>query len=357
MSEALPSLTIPYKTPRKWGEAQGEEFREQINNLAELAPGLVAAYLPDWSKQDIDKLCTDQTTALWKYDRPSYTELCSTARAAGIHPNTLVLLNLFTDLRDFAAAKSSEDSGCSAFAVRTEQMSITAQTIDTLAMLEPYLAVLHFEKAPLAPRVLTVVGCLGMAGVNAAGVAVVVNNLNTAETNRRGLPWSATVRRMLRGQTALDAQRALLEHLPSSGHNYVIGDQQLALNLETTGQQVDVTACVNQSGRAGALAHTNHYLGRLVDTQPMPLYSPTSQPRLAAMQNYFDHDPPAAEAIWEEMFVDGTVSEHICRPTESPYAPYAAATIGGLVINHLDRTAIAYRGNRPAEATMITWEY
>ena len=72
---------------------------------------------------------------------------------------------------------------------------ILAQTWDMHATAIPYVMVLGIPESEDGPaaRLLTVTGCLGMAGMNASRVSIAINNLYSTDATL-GVVWPAMVR-------------------------------------------------------------------------------------------------------------------------------------------------------------------
>ena len=80
---------------------------------------------------------------------------------------------------------------------------ILAQTWDMHATAIPYVMVLRVPESDDGPAatLLTVTGCLGMAGMNARASAIAINNLYSTDATL-GVVWPAMVRRALHQRTA-----------------------------------------------------------------------------------------------------------------------------------------------------------
>ncbi|MGL4648374.1 MAG: C45 family autoproteolytic acyltransferase/hydrolase, partial [Caldilineaceae bacterium] len=121
--------------------------------------------------------------------------------------------------------------------------------------------VLLMEVAPLqGPRLLTftLTGCVGMIGMNEAGIAVGINNLLGAD-GRVGVHWPFVVRRMLAEVTVERALEVLLQAPLAGAHNYVLMGRDDAGAWQ--GFNIEATATRTQVSRVSAFfAHSNHCL-------------------------------------------------------------------------------------------------
>src|SRR5690606_5110350 len=131
-----------------------------------------------------------------------------------------------------------------------------AQTWDMHEGSAEHLVLLH-GKPHDAPDfvVYTTAGCLGMIGMNEAGVSVGINNLMAAD-GRIGITWPFVVRAMLEQETAQAAFEVLLGTPLAGGHNYLVMDATgVGINVEAMSTRTHVT----RLGDA-PLVHANHCL-------------------------------------------------------------------------------------------------
>ncbi len=281
--------------PYDRGYAHGTAFAADIAALTE--ERLRLATDPFWTDGRAASL--DEVLALGQaclraheaYAPALVAEMRGMADATGLGLNELVIMNGFTDFVDVVAnavnavnsanaansantlprAASPEPvqgdaGGCTAFVVdpaaTADGAGYVGQTWDMHSSATPYVLLLelHPDEGP-ALLAFTLTGCVGMIGMNEAGVAVGINNLQGAD-GRAGVHWPFAVRQMLAQrdvEAALDALRAA----PLSGaHNYLLlgPDADGALrgyNVEATATRLQATPVANG---AGFLAHTNHCL-------------------------------------------------------------------------------------------------
>ncbi len=102
--------------------------------------------------------------------------------------------------------------------------------------------------------VLSITGCLGMTGMNAQGLGITINNLNSLDAHI-GLVWPALVRRVLRAKDAGEAKvaarrRPALDTIHGRGRVGRFG-------IETSGKRK--RGIYNEGVEASCL-HTNHCL-------------------------------------------------------------------------------------------------
>jgi len=282
-------------------------------------------------------------------------ELQGISETSSVSLRELVVSNAYTDLRDFPAADATpDDSGCSAIAAHGPHVNFIAQTWDMHASAEPYTLLLEFPDAPMPVRVLTVAGCVGLSGVNAAGVSVMINTLQSSETNRHGLLWPGLVRLMLEQSTARAAVDFLSANLPSAGRNFVIADRTQAFDIEVTGRRFEQLG-VASDAQPGYLLHTNHYRGSFADTEWKDRLGLTTHDRLAALER-FTQELPVDRLNGDELrrafFETGALCN--CINLRNPADGNAAATCGGLGVDHLAGKGFAFRGQYRADS-LVEW--
>jgi len=319
-------------TPREMGLAHGEALRGPIRELADIRYALVCRRMPGWSTRDIDALALRQVAALARRPGP-FAEFEGIADASGLAPHALMILNNYTDLRDF----DSGDEGCSTFSIRGRGRDVCGQTWDMHASARPY--VLHLSRGGDTPcEVLTLAGCLALAGVNGHNLGVFINNLNCRQTGD-GLMWPALVQEVLAHRAARSAARFIQDHLPCSGRNYLLCGNDTVINAETTAVDMDVTF----DARNGTVFHTNHYLGRLQRHERTDRRSATSIPRHEALQRFFArHDDATINlALVAEKLCSSSADDSICVPYTGADA---SATCGGILYDRVERRGIVFAG-------------
>jgi isopenicillin-N N-acyltransferase-like protein len=267
------------KSPREWGHIHGESFRGEIAAIAAIRSYLCTKVGGFASREQVLVAAAAHLPVLENYSPPLYAELCGIAEGAGVRAEDIVIANHYTDLRDLSAdpatwrpapthdspdlrasgegAEGLGGDGCSVLYAETKTGRIVAQTWDMHATAIPYVMVLGIPESELGPaaRLLTVTGCLGMAGMNHARVGIAINNLFSTDATL-GVVWPAMVRRALQETTARDAYDTIRSSPIGSGHHYFVGDGRDAFALEASGTR---RKNVFDSG-ASRYCHTNHSL-------------------------------------------------------------------------------------------------
>jgi isopenicillin-N N-acyltransferase-like protein len=334
-------IDLPAKTPEQVGRAHGETFKKQIRELYEIRYGLLRKFLKGWSAAEIEVPCLESHKALEAHPE-LFQEFTGIHQASGLTAVELMILNNYTDLRDFSGNDEAPvEDGCSAVSLHSPRLRWAGQTWDMHASATPYTLLMNLADGT---RVLTITGCLGLAGFNSSGFSVLINNMHCREFTARHIPWPALVRILLKSKTAGDAAKLLQGNLPCSGHNYLLCDEKNSLNIETTGIRSEITGQVRESN--GFLLHTNHYLGSLKKVEIAERQSPTTHRRMSALEKYFQSKPLMSfnEAeIKKEVFVDGEVAAEVCIPAD-PKDPHKAMTCGGIFVNYTTRQFEAFGG-------------
>ncbi len=242
-------------------------------------------------------------------------ELRGMSEVSGLGLTELMILNGFTDFVDTiysadevilrqlkgtnGAIKSSSAPAsspifahpaaddCTAFIISAqaaaEGQGFIGQTWDMHETATPYVILLRGRPANgLSFLTLTIIGCVGMIGMNEAGIAVGINNL-VAGDGRVGVTWPFVVRKIL-AQDNLEAALACLTQAQlAGGHNYLLAD--------STGRGYNVEAMASryhvQEINSGALVHTNHCLisqNITVERARLPRSRASSETRLSRAQ-------------------------------------------------------------------------
>jgi isopenicillin-N N-acyltransferase like protein len=320
-------------THKQWGESHGEEFKTQIKELLEIRHELLYKFLPHLEKEDIKMRIKGQIDQLSKHTA-LYAEFKGISDASGISLEDTMILNNYTDMRDFGT-----DQGCSTVTFRTNTQKLCGQTWDMHASARPYVLHLSVNEG-VQEEVLTVVGCLGLAGVSSHNTSVMINNMHCKETSN-GLMWPALVRGML-GQSSADlAYTYLKNNIPSSGHNYLICDEKESINVETTGKQIVETY---RSGLPGVHFHTNHYVSELTKLENLSRQSKTTHARYGALEFYFnkvDHESITFNKITQDVF-NGKEAKAVCIKPQPD--PHAGMTCGGIVVDLNARKGVMFAG-------------
>ena len=241
-------------TPHEMGIQHGQQVREAVRNLTHLR--LQHCQDTSWTEtilpiDQITRLAETCLPAHATYAPGLFDELRGISEATGVNLAELLIVNGFTDLIDVI-----NNANCTSFAVVNHQTTtgkaLIGQTWDMHQDALPYVVLLrgYPQDAP-AFLTFTLTGCVGMIGLNEAGIAVCINDLSGA-FGQSGVTWPFVVREILR-QTTLDgALRCITQAKLAGAHNYLVMDAQ------GTGFNVEAMVGLHKvTSLSDYLAHTN----------------------------------------------------------------------------------------------------
>jgi isopenicillin-N N-acyltransferase-like protein len=187
-------------------------------------------------------------------------------------------------------------AGCTSFGLRRSRtvgdVTCIGQNWDMHASAEPVLAVFH-RKPEDGPSSLTVstAGCLSLIGMNEVGIAIGNNNLQPKDA-RPGVMYLALIHEALR-QTHFDAAcRAITEAHRSSGHNYLLADDEgTIVDIETTAELAD-----EYQPAQPYYVHTNHYQSPRLKPLEVDHDRRSSQHRYDRLMQLFEQNDRSREA-------------------------------------------------------------
>lgn len=342
------------KPPREWGRIHGESFRGEIKALSAIRTYLCTKIGGFKSREQVIVAAKAHLPVLEAYDAKLHAELLGIADGSGCSPEEIVIANHYTDLRDldpdpshWTPAPTKDDpgveptgpgatglggDGCSVIWSETPSGRILAQTWDMHATAIPYVMVLRIPEVDAVPAatLLTVTGCLGMAGMSAARVAVAINNLYSTDATL-GVVWPAMVRKALTLKSAKDARDLIATSPIGSGHHYFVADRHHAYALEASGTR---RKRVFTGGTAKNYCHTNHCLdGEVAERSKVPATSTTYD-----RMQWLEKDLARANVndlgdAWRRLGSEDGWPRSICTNMATPESPHGAATCGAIAMN------------------------
>jgi isopenicillin-N N-acyltransferase-like protein len=338
-------------TPRAWGRAHGETFREEIKLIAALRTHLSTTTGTFSRREQVLEAARAHLAPLERYDRDLHEELVGIAEGAGTSPEAIVVANHYTDLRDLdpdpsrwqpaptrdepggpAGARAAEPTGdgCSTLWAESPSGRILAQTWDMHATAIPFVMMLGVPESPAGPaaRLLTVTGCLGMAGMSSARLAIAINNLYSTDATL-GVVWPAIVRRALRERSAAAARDVIAASPIGSGHHYFVGDRSGAFAIESSGRR---RRQVFSGGPS--YCHTNHCLDADVAARSTVPATSTTHERMQWLESNIARAPirDLADA-WQRLGSTDGWPKSVCMNLATAEAPHAVATCGAIAMN------------------------
>ncbi|HEY4056453.1 MAG TPA: C45 family peptidase [Kofleriaceae bacterium] len=350
-------LELPVgKSAREWGQIHGESFRGEVKAIAQIRTYLCTKIGGFKTAEQVMVAARAHLPVLEKYDLAIYAELLGIAEGAHVTPEEIVIANHYTDLRDLdpdpakwqpapladdagahgasSGAEGLGGDGCSVLYAASPTGHIVAQTWDMHATAIPYVMSLHVPETATAPAatLLTVTGCLGMAGMNAARVGIAINNLYSTDATL-GVVWSAMVRKALQEYSAADAREVIATSPIGSGHHYFVADRKEAFAIEASGtrrKQVYV-----DPGTAGATyLHTNHSFDADVAARSKVPATSTTYDRLKWLESDVGRAPiKDLDDAWKRLGSEEGWPRSICTNMATPESPHGAATCGAIAMN------------------------
>lgn len=351
------ALELPAgKSPREWGRIHGESFRGEVKALAQIRTYLCTRVGEFETSAQVFAAASAHLPVLARYDAALHDELLGIAEGAAVTPEEIVIANHYTDLRDLdpdpsrwqhapthddpsaaprgggeQGASSLGGDGCSVLWADSPTGRILAQTWDMHATAIPYVMVLRVPETAGAPgaTLLTVTGCLGMAGMNTARVGIAINNLYSTDA-RLGVVWPAMVRKALRERSAAAARDAIATSPIGSGHHYFVGDRHAAFALESSGTRRKVVF----DGGGRSYCHTNHCLDAEIEARSKVPAASTTYDRMRWLERDLARAPIADLAdAWERLGSEDGWPRSINTNMATPESPHGAATCGAIAMN------------------------
>ncbi|HWO22836.1 MAG TPA: C45 family peptidase [Kofleriaceae bacterium] len=355
------TLELPAgKPPREWGRIHGESFRGEIRSLAAIRIYLCTKVGGFRDAESVRRAAQAHLPVLERYHAGLYEELLGIAEGAGVPPADIVVANHYTDLRDLdpdpatwlpaptrdapdfdptrragaAGAEGLGGDGCSVLWAETPTGRILAQTWDMHATAIPYVMVLRVpaanyegDHAPAA-TLLTVTGCLGMAGASSARVAIAINNLFSTDATL-GVVWPALVRRALHEPTAAAARDVIAASPIGSGHHYFVADRSGAFAIEASG-----TRRKHVFDGGPAYCHTNHSLDPDVAARSKVPGTSTTYDRLRWLEADLARAPVRdLDDTWRRLGNEDDWPRSVCTNMATPESPHGVATCGAIAVN------------------------
>ncbi|MAT62202.1 MAG: C45 family peptidase [Actinomycetota bacterium] len=254
-------------TPESIGHEHGKTFADEIRAYTKDRIELVSSGL--WSggsisETEVIEIAESMLPAHQNFDEDLHAEMLALASAAGISPAEAVIVGGFTDFVDAVRAVIGaetpgelQEDDCTSMIIpdsRAHGSGFLAQTWDMHDTATDHVLLLKIIPTDQpASLIFTTTGCLGQLGMNDAGVAVGINNLNCLD-GKRGVTWTSVVRGMLKAESSTEALNVLLEADLAGAHNYLIFDSS------GDGYNIEAMPSVRPVITLGSdpLVHTNH---------------------------------------------------------------------------------------------------
>lgn len=340
-------------SPREWGRIHGESFRGEIQAIAAIRTYLCTKVGGFRDGASVRRAADAHLPVLAAYHAGLHEELLGIAEGAATTPADIVIANHYTDLRDLdpdpatwrpaptqdapeieggasVGAEGLGGDGCSVIWSESPTGRILGQTWDMHATAIPYVMVLRVPASPAGPAatLLTVTGCLGMAGASAARVGVAINNLFSTDATL-GVVWPAIVRRALMEPTAAAARDVIAASPIGSGRHYIVADRAGAFAIEASGTRRKLVF-----GGGPAYCHTNHSLDPDITARSKVPEASTTYDRMRWLETDLARAPIRdLDDAWRRLGSNEGWPRSVCTNMATPESPHGAATCGAIAIN------------------------
>ncbi len=247
----------------------GEKASSRIQRNIEIYTEMFAHYAGwNWNQAKSHALIFESAIAEY---RPHFLdEMRGIAEGAGVHYEDILTLNVRTEIRNYAIAKSAPGE-CSSFVilppVSEGGRTLIGQNWDWVVPVSETVVVLEVE-AEDVPNFVTVVeaGLLAKTGMNSAGIGMTTNALHSdlESSAVSGVPYHVILRAILESESFSDVIAAINGPPRASSANYTIAHRDgEAFNAETA--PGDFTRAYIHFPEEDFYAHTNHYLSEGID--------------------------------------------------------------------------------------------
>jgi isopenicillin-N N-acyltransferase-like protein len=240
----------PYDMGFQYG-ATCPEIREMLAETRRMFGG------PDKAAAVIRDYVPKYLPAVETYAPEILEELKGMAAGAGVMLEDIMFLNITYEI-----STPSVMGGCTAFAAAggaTANGAVLAgQNFDYIEPWSKYLIALKMSPAN-GPAFLavTAAGCLGLFGLNSAGITLNLNLLKDKNslTATGGVPTHVILRKILSCESIAEAIAAIASAVGRAAKNYLVTDEQGdIIDIETTTTDLDI-----QYPERGILTHANHF--------------------------------------------------------------------------------------------------
>jgi isopenicillin-N N-acyltransferase-like protein len=325
--KAIRFISFASSDPRDIGHEHGESFRTAIREIAAIRMERMREIPHFRRKEDVLELAFKHIALLEAYDKDLYLEFSAISKASNLSLEELIILNNYTDMRDIAADNSSSESGCSIIYNNTANGPILGQTWDIHGSAQDYILLMRVKDC----LIFTIVGCLGMTGLNSFGLGLCINNLSSIDAHI-GVLWPAIVRKALSKKSAELAKDEIMSVQNGSGRHYALADENNFFGIETSGTKKKIVF-----EKRELYFHTNHCLDAEMRKTHVIREGSTSEWRYNELdQNIRHQDLSSAEKIFLAL------KQVSLSPNKSQI--HNTATCGSIVMNLKQRSLLACAG-------------
>jgi hypothetical protein len=321
-------------TPFARGERYGQQARDRILRSVALYRGrlerlgLSAARVSDLIRQTLPEMR--------RFGAHYVAEMEGIAKGSGLVLDDIVLVNARTEIVALAKRQERPVDGCTGVVILPSHAAhgalIHAQNWDWLAACAETGVVLRIRRDD-GPDILTFTeaGGLARSGLNAAGLAITANYLESDRDFRRaGVPLPLIRRRVLEQQHLALAIEAIVATPKACSNNMILSDARgFAVDFECAPDEVFPIHAAK-----GRIVHANHWqsavaLSKLKDTGlaavPDSLYRDLRVMELLP-------DRPDTEDVKRALFDDFGTPYAVCRPPIDEGDGNLGATVAMIVM-------------------------
>lgn len=244
-------------SPRERGQQHGEALGREIRALYQQWLSCAGRLVPPLNEAELLAF-TGRHLAIANAWAPAWIdEVEGIGEASGLGTERAFVLSCWDELCSWFAVRSREaaSAGCTSFAVTGNSKVIIGQNQDAWGWWRPVVVLEEQDSIGLVPSTICAShpGVLGTLGVNAYGIGLVANSLVPADRDV-GVPFAIVMREALRQSNLAAALGVILTAPRATGANFVLADEQQAVDIEATHSQAHVSYVTD------VFAHSNHYL-------------------------------------------------------------------------------------------------
>jgi isopenicillin-N N-acyltransferase-like protein len=336
--------------PRERGRQYGEQAAPRIRRGVEHYAEQLARDGLDWT--GIRTIGARFEQKIDRYDTDFVPEMRGIAEGAGVEMAAILMLNARTEMLKLAQrgsddqrgthnerGRDKEPDGCTGVVVTPEASAdgllIHAQNWDWKVECAETSVVLRIRRED-GPDILTFTeaGGLARSGLNAAGIAITANYLESDRDYRQiGVPLALIRRKVLQQRHLALALHAVATTPKSASNNMIVSQAEgIAINFECA---PDETFQLHPEG--GLLVHANHWLSPValaklrdtgIATTPDSLYRDLRVRGLLAPQR----GALTVDAVKQALFDDYQSPWSVCRPPRHSLSNNLSATVAQVVM-------------------------
>ena len=254
-------------TPHERGRLLGQRFQDTLGlvieqNQRSLAVILETKGLAPLTEERFNTMVRRGLPYAREYAPDLVEEVEGLAEGADLPFEAVYGLNYFLDFFDVTYPDLCNELlfGCTTLAATNrataDGRAYLGQNYDLRNLYQKGAVLLQMEVAPgLEALIFSIVGLVGCAGMNAAGLGIVINNLIPTDS-RPGVPYTFVLRKALAQRRVSEAINTIWSAHRASGINYLMADGAgEVISLETTATDADVIHGLDEY-----LGHSNHYV-------------------------------------------------------------------------------------------------